>query len=218
VIAGTLLHFAPTVAGSRIRRRRSGILAVLLLAVAAPIVAAGYAVGSDTAATLGAIAAVAGAGALGLHGVRAHRDRAGWTMDLPWHRFTGGSLLVAPFWLLVATLTAAAEIAAHGVDPIGWRFDLLLGPLTLGFAVQVVLGSLTHLVPAIGRGTPEAHAVQRRLLGRAATARLVGWNAGVVAISIGQVLALGVVAAAGVVIALLSGVPTLALLLLALRR
>lgn len=41
VIAGTLVHFAPTIAGSRIRRRRSGTLAVGLLAIAAPVAAAG---------------------------------------------------------------------------------------------------------------------------------------------------------------------------------
>ena len=107
---------------------------------------------------------------------------------------------------------------AHGTDPIGWRFDLLSGPLVLGFVVQVVLGSLTHLLPAIGRGTPEAHAAQRRLLGRAAMWRLAGWNAGVAAVSAGQLLALNSLVAAGAAAALLSGVATLVLLVVALRR
>lgn len=218
VIAGTLLHFAPTVAGSRIRARRSGAVAAGLLALGAPIVASGYGAGSGLLVWLGALAAVAGAAALSYHGVRAHRDRAGWTLDLPWHHFSGGSLLIAPFWLLVATLVAGAGIMAHGTDPIGWRFDLLSGPLVLGFVVQVVLGSLTHLLPAIGRGTPEAHAAQRRLLGRAAMWRLAGWNAGVAAVSAGQLLALNSLVAAGAAAALLSGVATLVLLVVALRR
>lgn len=212
VIAGTLVHFAPTVAGSRIRRRGSGTLAVSLLAVAAPVVAVGYAVGAGGLAATGATAAVAGAGALVLHGVGAHRDRAGWTSDLPWHRFTGGSLLAAPAWLVVATALAAAGIAAHGTEPNGWRLDRLAGPLVLGFVVQVLLGSASHLLPAIGPGTPQAHAAQRRLLGTSATERLVGWNLGVALVTAGQVAAIPVVTLAGWAIVLVCGLATLALL------
>lgn len=218
VIAGTLIHFAPTVMGSRIRRRRAGTLAVGLLAIAAPAVATGYAVGSSTLALAGAAAAVTGAGALGLHGVHAHRDRAGWTSDLPWHRFTGGSLLVAPAWLVVATLVAAAGIAAHGTDPPGWRLDWLVGPLVLGFVVQVLLGSVTHLLPAIGPGTPQAHAVQRRLLGTSAAVRLLGWNLGVGIVTAGQVVAIPLVTLAGWAIVLVSGLATVALLVLSRVR
>lgn len=217
-IAGTLVHFAPTVAGSRIRRRGSGTLAVGLLAIAAPVVAIGYAVASGGLAAAGAVVAVAGAGALTLHGVRAHRDRAGWTGDLPWHRFTGGSLLVAPAWLLVATLVAAAGIVAYGTEPAGWSLDRVVGPLVLGFVVQVLLGAVCHLVPAIGRGSPVAHAAQRRLLGRDATWRLAGWNVGVALFGVGQVGDIGVLAAAGGAMLLVSGLATVALLGVSPRR
>ncbi|HJP88065.1 MAG TPA: hypothetical protein VJ850_03405 [Candidatus Limnocylindrales bacterium] len=218
VIAGTLVHFAPTVVGSRIRRRRSATVAVALLAVGAPVVAFGYVVGSGVVAGIGALVAVAGAGALALHGAHAYRDRAGWTTDLPWHRFAGGSLLVAPVWLVVALLVAAAEIAAHGTEPVSWRLADLVGPLVLGFVVQVVLGSVTHLVPAVGPGTLATHARQRSLLGRAATGRLLGWNLGVAVLTAGQLGGVGQITVAGSVIVLASGVATLAVLGASLRR
>jgi len=48
-----------------------------------------------------------------------------------------------------------------------------------------VLASATHLVPAIGPGDPAAHAAQRILLGRAATARLVAANAAIALLAVG---------------------------------
>ena len=221
VVAGTLVHFAPTVAGSRIRRRRSGVAAVVLLAAAAPAVAIGYAAGPGGAAgllvQLGAGAAIAGAAALVAHGLQARRDRAGWTTDLDWHRFTGGSLLLAPAWLLVGAVIAAAGILEYGADPQGWRLDRVGAPLVLGFVVQVLLGSMSHLLPAVGPGTPEAHATQRRSLGRGASARLAAWNAGVAILTIGLVGGQGALGLAGLGLALASGAATLLLLILALR-
>jgi nitrite reductase (NO-forming) len=240
VVAGTLIHFAPTVAGSRIRVRRSGGLAVGLLAVAAPLAAVGYALGTDPDAgmtlarglvVVGATAAGGGALALTWHGIRAHTDRAGWTTDPAWHRFTGSSLLLAPAWLLVAAVLAVTAALEHGADPQGWRLDRVGAPLVLGFVVQVLLGALSHLLPAVGPGTPEAHAEQRRVLGRAATGRLVCWNAGVGLLTLG--LAVGgdglsagagspangaaLMAFGGLGIAAASGASTVLLLVAALR-
>jgi len=222
VIAGTLVHFAPTVAGSRIRRRRAGATAVSLLAIAAPLVATGYAAGAaalaGVLASAGVVAALAGAAALALHGLHAHRDRAGWTTDLAWHRFTGTSLLLAPAWLLVATLVAAAGVLAHGTGPGSWRLDDLIGPLVLGFVLQVLLASVTHLVPAIGPGTPDAHARQRRLLGRVATWRLLGFNLGVGLFIAGHLASSSALGLIGGAMVLVSGVATLTLLGASLRR
>lgn len=178
VIAGTLIHFAPTVAGSRIRRRPSGLLAVAGLAVGAPLVALGYATGGTVVAQLGGLATLAGAAALAVHGWQAHRDRAGWTTERAWHVFTGGSLLLAPVWLVVAATAAVARLVAHGVEAESWRFTELLGPLVLGVIAQVLVGALGFLVPALSPGSPERHAHQRRRLGRFAAARMVALNVG----------------------------------------
>lgn len=224
IVAGTLVHFAPTVLGSRIRRRRSGVAAVALLAAAAPLAASGYAAGPEGVGAVlvrfGVGALVAGAAAITVHGIQARHDRAGWTTDLDWHRFTGGSLLVAPAWLLVGAAVLAAAALEHGAAPHGWRLDRVGAPVVLGFVVQVLLGSMSHLLPAVGPGTPQAHAAQRRLLGRWARARLTGWNAGIAILSLGMlgpVAGSATLAPVGLGLALASGAATLLLLIRALR-
>jgi nitrite reductase (NO-forming) len=185
VVTGTLLHFAPTVVGSRIRRRRSGLVAVTGLAVGPALVALGYATGFDLAARLGALGAIGGGAALAVHGLEAQRDAAGWTTEAEWHRFTGGSLLAAPVWLLVATAIAGLPLVVAGATPAAWRLEPVLAPLVAGFAVQVLIGALAHLVPAIGPGGPERHASARRILGRDGSLRLAAWNVGVAALTVG---------------------------------
>jgi nitrite reductase (NO-forming) len=227
VIAGTLVHFAPTVAGSRIRRRPTGVVAVAGLAAGAPAVALGYAAGVATLAQLGALATLAGAAALAAHGLQAHRDRAGWTTERAWHAMTGGSLLLAPVWLVVATAAAAARIATVGVDPAGWRLTELLAPLVVGFVGQVLVGALSFLVTTVSPGPPERHARQRGRLGRAAVARLLALNAGAALLTIagfladappapGSVLVRDALGAAGLLLALASIGGTLILLVGAL--
>ena len=183
VIAGTLVHFAPTVAGSRIRRRPIGALAVAGLGLGPPVVAAGYALGTALVVQAGALVTIVGSWALASHGFGAHRDRAGWTTEWSWHAFTAGSLLLAPVWLLVAAVTAGARVLVSGADPAGWRLPELLVPLVVGMVAQVLVGSLSFLVPAVGAGSPDRHARQRAILGRAAAARLIALNAGVALLS-----------------------------------
>jgi nitrite reductase (NO-forming) len=214
VVAGTLIHFAPTVFGSRIRRRRAGWLAVAALAAGPPLVALGHAFTDSSLVRVGTLAALVGAAALVVHGAQAYRDRAGWTSDAPWHRFTSWSLLAAPAWLVLALLIAAARTLPGGADPAAWRLDEVLAPLVAGFAVQVLLGALAHLVPAIGPGGPEHHAAERRLLGREATVRLLAWNAGTGALALGLAGGWWLLAAAGA--ALLATTLAATLLLLAL--
>jgi nitrite reductase (NO-forming) len=224
-VAGTLVHFVPTVVGSRIRRRPAAGIGVALLAVAAPLVAAGYGLApggiGDQLVRLGALAGVLGAGAMTLHGWQAFRDRAGWTTDLAWHRFTTGSLVVAPVWLLVALAIAAAGVLEAGAGPGGWQLADLAAPLVLGFVAQVLLGALSHLVPAIGSGTPARHAAQRRVLGALGSLRLLVGNAGVAALTIAALPGTESLAAplamAGALAALGTGAASLALLVAALR-
>jgi len=213
VVAGTLLHFAPTVVGSRIQRRRSGLVGVAGLATGPAVVALGYAVGSDLAARLGAIATVGGAAALAAHGVQAQRTAAGWTTEADWHRFTSGSLLAAPVWLAVAATVAGLPIVAAGATPDAWRLEPVLAPLVAGFVIQVLLGALAHLVPAIGPGDPERHASARRILGRDATLRFGAWNVGVAALTLG--LLAGPASVAGPVATVAGGLVALGAALLA---
>jgi nitrite reductase (NO-forming) len=179
VIAASLVHLAPTVAGARIRARRSSSVALAGLMTGAPLVALGFAADADAIGRAGAVAELIGAAALVLHGAAVERDRGAWTTDPGWHRFAELSLLAAPAWLFVAMVIAAGRILWLGTDPAAWSVALIAVPLVGGWIGQVLVGSWTHLVPAIGPGDPARHAVQRRWLGRAATARWVAWNAGV---------------------------------------
>jgi nitrite reductase (NO-forming) len=215
IVAATLLHLAPTVAGTRIKPRTSARLAVIGLASGAPLVALGMGTGSDAIARLGALIEIAGAVALVAHGLAVHRDRGRWTTDPAWHRLTGWSLLAAPGWFFVAVMIAAGRVLWLGAAPAAWSMDLVAPPLVLGWLAQTLVGSWTHLVPAIGPGDQAAHAIQRRMLGRAATARWTTLNAGVAATVLGIALGAPPLAVAGVIFAVLSVAVAVGLLLVA---
>jgi nitrite reductase (NO-forming) len=179
VVATSLIHLAPTVAGSRIRPRASAMVAVAALLAGPPIVAIGFAFGSDAIARIGASSELLGAVALVVHAFVVRRDAGGWTTDPDWHRLAGWSLTAAPVWFVVTVAIAAGRILWLGAVPAAWTIDLLAAPLAIGWLVQVLIGSWTHLVPSIGPGDQATHARQRSVLGRWSTARLVLLNGGV---------------------------------------
>ena len=214
VIAASLVHLSPTVAGARIRRRSSATVAIGALLAGAPLIAVGYIVGSDLVARIGAVLELAGATALFVHAAGVQRDRGPWTSDPGWHRFAELSLLIAPGWLLVAVGIGAGRILWLGATPAAWSIGLLAIPLVVGGIGQVLAGAWTHLVPAIGPGDQAAHAIARRWLGRWATTRWLAWNLGTAFAMIGvlgNVTALTVTGALLVSGALASGLGLLGL-------
>lgn len=200
VIATTLLHFFPTVIGARIQRTRAAHSTIVGLALGAPLVAVGYAARSDLLTRLGAVAVMIGALALAWYAVQAWRTRARWSTDAAWHHFAMGSLISAIGWFEVGVLLAAGRVLAAGADPAGAATDWLIGPLVIGWMGLAVIGSATHLVPAIGPGDAQAHARQRRSLGQGAWLRLLAMDLGVAAVTIGLPLDLDWLAAAGMVL------------------
>jgi hypothetical protein len=70
-------------------------------------------------------------------------------------------------------------------------------PLVAGGIGQVLVGSWTHIVAAIGPGDQAAHAVQRRWLGRAATPRWLAWNAGAFLATVGALIGANALATVG---------------------
>lgn len=198
VIATTLLHLFPTVVGARIVRRPSARVAVAGLAAGAALVALGLAIASDQLARAGAACALAGAVALVVYAGRTWRTRARWTSDRGWHRFAMGGLVGAIAWFEIGMAIAAGRVLALGADPAAWSIDLVAGPLVAGWMSQAVVASATHLVPAVGPGTPVEHAAQRRVLGRDAELRLVGINGGAAALVLGLPLGLWPLQAAAI--------------------
>jgi nitrite reductase (NO-forming) len=200
VIAATLIHFFPTVVGTRIGSHASGRVAILGVATGAALVPVGYASGIDIAGRAGAGSTFAGAVGLALYVIGRWRTRATWTTDPTWHRFVIGGLLSAVTWFVFGVTVAAGRILVAGVDPAAWAMDTLVAPLVVGWVGTAVLASASHLLPAIGPGDQAAHARQRGVLGRVATARLVALNAGVGGLVAGALLGQPVVTQIGTVL------------------
>ena len=217
VIATTLLHFFPTVIGTRIVARPSARLVVAGLATGAPIVAVGMAAGSDLVARTGAVVTAAGAAALAVYAGQAWRARGRWTTDPGWHLAATGGLVSAIAWFEVGMAIAIGRVLAFGAAPAGWSIAAVAGPLVAGWMGLAVVGSATHLLPAIGPGDPAAHAAQRALLGRAATGRLAAANAGVTALTVGLSAGSAPIATAGAAVTAAALGWTVALLAAAVR-
>ncbi len=205
VIAGTLVHLLPTVAGTRIAEGRTTGLAIRALAVGPGVVALGLILaGLGTASAVAHVVGAIGAGLTGLAAIALLLDVAGvlrrrgrWTTDPGWHRMTTWSLAAAVGWFAIGVGLAAGRIVALGAVPSAWDSSLVAGPLVLGWVVQALVGSWSHLIPAIAPGAATNHARRRAVLGTAATARIVGLNAGIAALSLGLALDQSPLAAGG---------------------
>ena len=180
VITGSMLHLLPTVAGARISRTRASIVGYSCAAAGPPVVAAGFAFGSTPVALSGALIVVGAAIALAIHAWAVVRNRPPWTTDLGWHHFATWSMTLGIAWFVVGASMAAETIAANGATAAGWQLEPLVGPIFIGWIGQVLVGAWSHLLPAVGPGSPEHHARQRQLLGRLAAPRVLALNLGVV--------------------------------------
>jgi nitrite reductase (NO-forming) len=200
VIAATLVHLAPTVAGTRIVPRRSAQVALAGLVTGAPLIALGLALGDHLVARIGALAELLGAIALMGHALAVRHDRGTWTTDPDWHRLTSWSLFAAPAWFLVAVAVAAGRILWLGAVPHTWSLGSIAAPLAVGWVLQVLIGAWSQLLPSIGPGDMVAHAHQRARLGRAARARVGVLNVGVVLVTLGGALAWTAAVASGLII------------------
>lgn len=218
VIVATLLHFLPTVLGGRIVSRRSAPLAVLGIAMGAPLAATGLLLASGPVSGAGAMVALTGTLAMAVEAARVVRDDRGrWTSDPGWHRFASVGLLGGVAWLVVGVALATGLLVVHGPTAEAWSTALVGAPLAIGWVVQVLMASWTHLLPSIGPGGPVQHARQRVILGRVASARLVALNAGVVLLAVGWPAGQGAAAAAGAVLAGSAVLASVALAVAALR-
>jgi hypothetical protein len=188
IIATTLLHFFPTVVGARILRVPAAYATPVGLALGSLAVAVGFGLQNDLLARAGAILVMVGAAALAVYAWQTGSTRARWSGDKGWHRFAIGALVSAIAWFEVGIVMAASRLVAEGAQPTAVDPGPLSGPLIAGWMGLAVLGSATHLVPAIGPGSPRAHALQRARLGQLAGTRLLAANAGVAGLTVAAVL------------------------------
>ena len=211
VICSSLVHLFPTVIGARMDRSGWSAGAVMALTAAPPIVALGYALRVDLVAQAGGIVMAAGTGAQLVAAARTWRRRSGWTSDAAWHTMAMGGLWCGLGWFSAGVAIASSRLLADGARPEGWSITPLIAPLGIGFVIQVMIGAWTHLPPAIGPGSPAVHGVARARLGRLALPRLAMLNAGVALMVFGQANDRADVSRAGLALAGLAIVASLAL-------
>jgi nitrite reductase (NO-forming) len=212
VIAATFVHLYPTVVGTRIVVRPSVRVALTAMSAAPAIVAAGYLVAVDAIARAGALLMTVGAMAFVWSTLRVWHARGRWTTDAAWHRFVSWSLAAGAGWYTVGIAIAAARVLVDGASPVGWAIEAVAVPLVVGFVLQVLVGSWTHLVPAIGPGDQRVHLRQRSILATGSVQRLVALNVGVGAMVVGVPLGASALVAGGTLVAGAALVASLALL------
>lgn len=184
-ITSTLVYLYPTIVGARIRMQPSLVVMVGGAILGAPLVALGSALDLQPLAAMGALVALAGGIGQLFFALEVWQRRARWTTDPGWHRLTVGHISAGMAWYAIAIATALVGISRDGPAPVGWKLGALALPLVVGWALQVLVGTASHLLPAMVSNKPAVRAAQRVTLSHMATARLLSWNAGVLVAWIG---------------------------------
>ncbi|SDQ79729.1 multicopper oxidase domain-containing protein [Thermostaphylospora chromogena] len=95
------------------------------------------------------------------------------------HTPAGWMIAAGVVWFEVALVADLAIVASRPAERVADTLAILLPLVLVGFVAQTLLGSLTHLLPAILGGGPSRLKENAALLGRGWKARLVAVNAGV---------------------------------------
>ena len=195
-IFATLVYLAPTIFGARIRNGWALVMALVGIGIGPIMVAAAFAL--DLRAVVVAGMGITAAGAVGqvAYVLDSRRRRGPYTSEHDWRSVVTGHLLAGPWWFAAAVTVALVELAlGRGVG--SWSLGLLATPMIAGWMLQGLVGSWTHLVPAVTPGDPAAHARQRRILAAGSRSRLIAWNGGVALLWGGLAIGLPVVATSG---------------------
>jgi nitrite reductase (NO-forming) len=173
-VVGTLLVLWPTVLHARIEPsdERAGKRALPVMLVGIAMVALAAATGLRALVPVGCVVAVAGVAFVGVSMVRQART------SMP-RNYAAGSVAAAVAWLAVSALAYGSVVAAApSWDLAADRVRGLVAPFAVGFAAQVVIGSLSHLLPVVLGGGPGMARRTAAELDRGAVVRLVLVNGG----------------------------------------
>ncbi len=173
---GTLVLLWPTVLHARMAETSDAAArhALPVLVAGLVIAATGPLLDLRLLVTLGMLVWVAGAVRIGIEGWRQARA-------MPPATFAGWSLAAAFCWV-VAAAAAVAVIAALSPDWTALRAGCLtvLGPLVAGFAVQLLTGALSYLLPVVALGSPGAAKAGAEVLDAGAAFRVAAFNGAIV--------------------------------------
>ncbi|WP_167132516.1 multicopper oxidase domain-containing protein [Paramicrobacterium chengjingii] len=175
-VLGTVILFWPTVLHARMRptdgSRSPLVLTVSMFGIV--VVLAGAAADAPPLVAAGAVLWLAALGLVLVEGIRQIMDAARLS-------YAGLSIGAALCWLAVSVGFLAVGVGTSdgwsmAVDRLAW----IVQPFIAGFAVQIVLGALSYLLPVI-MGRPNARKVCETELDRAAVFRMATINIGIVA-------------------------------------
>lgn len=172
-VTGTLLTFWPTMLRTRMDERAGRFTrqALLWLLAGLVLVLAGALLGDTVSVLVGM--SVYGFGLVwygrGLWApLRARRPR----------EFAPASVGVALVWFLTGYVWLVVLLASEGWAGVDDSFGRLLGVVVVGFAVQLLTGALSYLIPSVIGGGPAVARAGQREMNRFATSRLVVINGG----------------------------------------
>jgi len=173
---GTLVLLWPTVLHARISETadRTARLALPVLVAGLLVAGAGPLLDLRPLVAAGMAIWLVGAVRIGLEGWRQARTMAPGT-------FAGWSLAGAFAWVVAA----AATLGVHAVIAPDWatlraEYLIVLGPLVAGFAVQLLTGALSHLLPVVALGSPAAAKAGAEVLDKGAAFRVAAFNGAIV--------------------------------------
>ncbi|KGN41783.1 multicopper oxidase domain-containing protein [Knoellia aerolata] len=173
-VLGTLLTLWPTILRTRMAEgaERASRHALPVLVAGLLLVLGGALLGLMTVTAVGALAYLGAA----LWSLRPALSAA---RAKPPQSFAAWSVLAATGWLVVTLVWFTALVAtAPDWFTAGERTHVVAVPLAVGFAAQVLLGALTHLVPVVLGGGPARVRELGQVLERGAAARVVLTNVG----------------------------------------
>lgn len=173
-VLGTLLVLWPTVLHARIEESHevAGRRALPVLVAGVGVVAAAVGTGWRPLVGLGALVVAGGGAWLGAAMV-------GQARSMPPRTYAGWSLAASVGWFLACTLAFGWIVtAAPGWEAATDGLRVLVAPLVVGFVVQVLVGSLSALLPVVLGGGPSNARRTTAELDRGALVRLVLVNGG----------------------------------------
>lgn len=175
-VTGTLVTLWPTMLRTRVAEgaERAAQQALLVLVASLAVIVAGPLIGSRWATLAGVLGYLAGLVVAARPLVRAGRAK-------PPASFATWSVLAGFGWLIVSLVGLASILAlAPSWDAVSARMGFVVVTLTAGFAVQVLLGALSYLVPVVLGGGPTAVRATTAVLDRGGALRVTLANVALV--------------------------------------
>lgn len=172
-VVGTLVTFWPTVLRSRMddRAARLARQALPVVVVGVAVVVTGALTGLVPVVLAGLVGYGVGLGWVGRSFLAPLRRR-------PPREFASASILAGGCWFAVAAVATGAALALLPPDELVTAYPTLAGIWVVGFALQLVTGALSHLLPAVVGGGPSVVRVTAGWFNRAAAFRLAVINGG----------------------------------------